>query len=45
MQMLYKATLSDAQRTRLADDFDVGKTVRDWDEAYTEKFLSWYKEG
>lgn len=45
MQMLYKATLSDAQRARLADDFDVGKTVRDWDEAYTEKFLSWYKEG
>ena len=45
MQMLYKATLSDAQRARLADDFDVGKTVRGWDEAYTEKFLSWYKEG
>ena len=45
MQMLYKATLSDAQRARLADDFDVGKTVRSWDEAYTEKFLSWYKEG
>ena len=45
MQMLYKATLSDAQRARLADDFDVGKTVRGWNEAYTEKFLSWYKEG
>ena len=45
MQMLYKATLSDAQRARLADDFDVGKTARGWDEAYTEKFLSWYKEG
>jgi hypothetical protein len=45
MQMLYKATLSDAQRAWLADDFDVGKTVRGWDEAYTEKFLSWYKEG
>lgn len=45
MQMLYKATLSDAQRARLADDFDVGKTVRSWNEAYTEKFLSLYKEG
>ena len=45
MQMLYKATLSPAQRARLADDFDVGKTVRGWDEAYTEKFLSWYREG
>ena len=45
MQMLYKATLSPAQRARLADDFDVGKTVRGWDAAYTEKFLSWYKEG
>ena len=45
MQMLYKATLSDAQRARLADDFGIGKKVRGWHEKYVEKFLSWYKEG
>lgn len=45
MQMLNKATLSDAQRARLADDFKVGKKVRGWREKDIEKFLSWYKEG
>ena len=45
MQMLYKATLSDAQRERLADDFGIGKKVRGWREKDVEKFLSWYKEG
>lgn len=45
MQMLYKATLSDAQRARLADDFGIGKKVRGWREKDIEKFLSWYKEG
>ena len=45
MQMLYKATLSDEQRARLADDFGIGKKVRGWREKDVEKFLSWYKEG